>query len=102
LYGSPFLTSFGDEPSTLWCAAIDALSDAELAAGLNRLVMKPREFSINLTQFVAACRPPPEPVRFLGVPITTAKLDAQLQLDAPRDPEIAHRHLANMRKYLGT
>jgi hypothetical protein len=100
LYGSAFVTAYGESPSPLWLAAIGELSDAECRAGLTRLAKQPREYPANLTQFVAACRPPSGSPRYLGTPITEEQR-AALYLPKPDVPvEKIDGWLAKMRAKL--
>lgn len=68
LYGTAFMTAYGDTPSPLWQAAIGELTDDQCRSGLTRLVKEAREYPANLPQFIAACTYK-EPVRYLGVPL---------------------------------
>jgi hypothetical protein len=70
IYGNAFTASYGDTPGEIWMAAIADLSEAELGRGFTTLSKQEREFPPNLTQFVAACRPPISSPRFLGTPTT--------------------------------
>lgn len=98
LYGVSFMTIQGEVPSALWVAEIAKLSDAECREGLGRLAGEKRQYPANLTEFVAACKPP-KSVRYLGAPTTPAGLR---RLEAPRaNREKVERHLANMRRALG-
>lgn len=98
LYGPAFTAAYGEHPSPLWLAAIAELTDDECCAGLVRLAKQAREFPANLTQFVAACRPPKqEGVRYLGTPMTDEQKRA-LALPKPEVPrEKIDRYLASMR-----
>jgi len=102
LYGTAFLTAYGETPSPLWLAAISELRDEQCRDGLTRLAKQPREYPANLTQFVAACCPPSGSPRFLGVPVTT---DDIRKLEAPPErrasPEKIDGWLAKMRKKIG-
>jgi len=80
MFGTAFSSAYGDSPTPIWLSAITGLSDAECAEGFQRLATEGREYPPNLTQFVAACRPPKGSPRFLGTPITPAQLR---QLEAP-------------------
>lgn len=101
LYGPAFTAAYGEHPSHLWLAAISGLTDDECRAGLVRLARQAREYPANLTQFMAACKPPPEPVRYLGVPLT-AEQKAVLALPKPQvSREKIDGYLAKMRRKLG-
>lgn len=96
------MTVYGDKPSPLWLGAIAGLTDEECRAGLTRLAKQPREFPANLTQFVAACRPPSGSPRFLGVPVTTADVDRMLPPpDKRAKPEVIDGWLAKIRRKIG-
>ncbi|MGP1665201.1 MAG: hypothetical protein ACTS5I_04675 [Rhodanobacter sp.] len=98
LYGSAFTAAYGESPSNLWLAAIGELSDDECRAGLTRLAKQAREYPANLTQFVAACRPPSGSPRYLGVPTTPAEVSRQLPPpDRMAKPEVIDSWIAKMR-----
>jgi hypothetical protein len=102
LYGPAFTAAYGDSPSHLWQAAIAELTDDECRNGLTSLARQAREYPANLTQFVAACRPPKSgSPRYLGVPITDEQR-AELYLPRPSVPvEKIDGWLAKMRRTLG-
>jgi hypothetical protein len=98
LYGPAFAAAYGDQPSQLWLAAIAGLSDEQCRNGLTTLAKQAREYPANLTQFVAACRPPSGPPRYLGVPIDVN--DPRLALPPPSkqaSPEKVDGWLAKIR-----
>lgn len=96
LYGTSFLTMYGETPSALWVTQIAMLTDDECRRGLSRLAEQRREFPANLTEFLEACRPRPQGVRFLGRPQSP---DDVLKLPGPRaSREVIERHLAHMRE----
>lgn len=100
LYGSAFVTAYGEQPSPLWLSAISDLTDAECRKGLASLARQAREYPANLTQFVAACRPASGSPRYLGVPMTDAQ-KAELYLPKPEVPrEKIDGYLASIRKKL--
>lgn len=99
LYGPAFTSAYGETPSHLWLAAISELTDDECRSGLTTLARQAREYPANLTQFVAACRPPKSGVRFLGVPTTTAELDKLLPPPEKRaTTDVIDGWIAKMRK----
>jgi hypothetical protein len=102
LYGPAFAAAYGDKPSPLWSAAIGELTDDECRSGLTSLAREGRDYPANLTQFVAACRPPKMgSPRYLGVPITDEQR-AELYLPKPAVPvEKIDGWLAKMRRTLG-
>jgi hypothetical protein len=98
LYGPAFVSAYGESPSPLWLAAIGGLSDEQCRKGLATLAGQAREYPANLTQFVAACRPPSGPPRYLGVPIDVN--DPRLALPPPSkqaSPEKIDGWLAKIR-----
>lgn len=98
LYGTAFLTIYGETPAVLWEAAISKLTDEQCRYGLTKLAEEARDYPANLTEFVAACKPKSAGVRFLGNP---AHADV---LNLPRpvaNREHVNRCLANMRRNLG-
>jgi hypothetical protein len=99
LYGTAFLSAYGDHPSPLWTAAISELSDDQCRNGLTRLAREAREYPANLTQFVAACRPRTTSPQFLGVPLTAEQM---AQLVPPPEKRASHEKIdgwiAKMRK----
>jgi hypothetical protein len=98
LYGPAFLTAYGDSPSPIWAAAIGELSDEQCRSGLARLAKQPREYPANLTQFLAACRPPSPGVQYLGRPITDAERRALLPPpEKLAKPEVVDSWIAKMR-----
>lgn len=102
LYGSAFTAAYGEQPSPLWLSAIAELTDDECRKGLTKLAREAREFPANLTQFVAACRPPKSgSPRYLGTPLTDEQKHA-LALPKPEVPrERIDGYLAKMRAKLG-
>lgn len=103
LYGTAFLTAYGEKPSPLWLAAISEMSDDDCRLALTTLAKQAREYPANLTQFVAASRKQSGSPRYLGVP-----LDAEgwKRLGPPppeqrASPEKIDSYLANMRRKLG-
>jgi hypothetical protein len=102
LYGPSFTAAYGDKPSPIWLAAIGELSDSECRAGLTRLAKQAKEYPANLTQFVAACRPPSSSPRYLGVPVTPDEIAGALPPpDRQAKPEVINGWLAKMRQKLG-
>ena len=98
LYGVSFVTIQGETPSALWVTEIAKLTDIECRDGLGRLAGEKRQYPANLTEFVAACKPP-KSVRYLGAPTSPGEMR---RLEAPRArPEVVAKHLANMRRALG-
>jgi len=91
---------YGGEPSALWLAAIAELTDEQVMAGLKRLATgAPREYPCNLPEFVNACKPRSDGVRYLGVPET--QQERQLRLSRQKaDPETAGHHLQSIRRKL--
>lgn len=69
LYGTAFLTAYGETPSPLWQAAIAEMTADDCRIALTNLARQPREYPANLTQFVGASRPQSGSPRFLGVPL---------------------------------
>jgi hypothetical protein len=101
LYGPAFAAAYGDKASPLWLAAIGELTDDECRKGLTSLARQAKEYPANLTQFMAACRPPSGPVRYLGVPLTDEQ-KAVLALPKPNVPvEKIDGWLAKMRRTVG-
>lgn len=101
LYGGAFVATYGEQPTPLWMNAIAGLSDEQCRDGLSRLAREPREWPANLTQFVAACFPPKQPVRYLGRPISESER-ATLYLPKPVvDREKVDFYLAKMRRACG-
>jgi hypothetical protein len=100
LYGSAFKAAYGPDPTPIWERAISQLTDEECRDGLGRLAKQPREYPANLTQFVAACRPPSSSPRYLGTPMTDEQ-KAALYLPKPDVPiEKIDGWLAKMRAKL--
>jgi hypothetical protein len=97
IYGPIFQNTYGDGPNAVWLAAIAGLTDDECRAGFAKLAQELRKFPPNLTEFIAACRPRSAGVRFLGVPVTRAELQAQLEAQ-PARREVVEFHMARMRK----
>jgi hypothetical protein len=101
LYGSAFVAAYGESPSPIWLSAIADLTDDECRAGLTRLALNPREYPANLTQFVGACRPKGDGVRYLGTPITPEQMARMLPPpDRRAKPEVIDSWIAKMRSRL--
>jgi hypothetical protein len=99
LYGTAFLTAYGEKPSPLWTGAIASLTDDECRKGLTSLARQAREYPANLTQFVAACKPVTGSPRYLGVPVTPDEIAGRLPPpDRQAKPEVIDGWLAKMRK----
>jgi hypothetical protein len=102
LYGTAFVTAYGESPSPIWLAAIAELTDDECRKGLTALARQAREYPANLTQFVAACKPVTGSPRYLGVPVTPDEIAGTLPPpDRRAKPEIIDGWLAKMRSKLG-
>lgn len=102
LYGTAFLSAYGERPSPLWTAAIAELSDDECRRGFITLAKQAREYPANLTQFVAACRPVSGSPHMLG-PAITAEDWARL-IPPPEQraaPEKIDSFIAKMRRSVG-
>ncbi len=98
LYGTAFVTAYGDSPSPIWLAAIAELTDDECRKGLTALARQAREYPANLTQFVAACKPVTGSPRYLGVPITPDEIAGRLPPpERLAKPEVIDSWLAKMR-----
>lgn len=96
IYGPAFAAAYGDAPSKVWTSMIADLTDEQCAAGFQRLVKERRRFPPNVTEFLDACIPQSDGVRYLGVPLTPEQ--KRLMLESKKaDPEVAARHLASMR-----
>jgi hypothetical protein len=101
LYGTPFLTAYGESPSPIWLAAIADLTDDECRVGFASLAKQPREYPVNLTQFIAACRPT-QGLRYLGRPITVEERDKLLPPpDKLAKPEVIDSWIAKLRAKVG-
>lgn len=61
MYGAAFLAKYGDSPGPLWRAEIAKLSDAELEAGMARLMDAGGAFAPSLPEFKTACLHSDEP-----------------------------------------
>lgn len=102
LYGTGFLTAYGEAPSPLWANAIAGLTDDECRAGCARLANQGREYPANLTQFVAACRYKPTQST-LGPGTTPGALHRALPGPNRRaTPEAVDNWIAKMRKRVGS
>jgi hypothetical protein len=102
LYGPAFAAAYGDSASPLWMAAIGGLTDDQCRAGLTRLAKEGRDYPANLTQFVAACRPPSAGVRHLGRALTEAERVALLPPpEKLAKPEVVDSWIAKLRARLG-
>jgi hypothetical protein len=102
LYGTPFLTAYGESPSPIWLAAITELTDDECRKGLTALARQAREYPANLTQFVAACKPVIGSPRYLGVPVTPDQIAGALPPpERQAKPEVIDGWLAKMRAKVG-
>lgn len=62
MYGAAFMAKYGDSPGPLWRAEIAKLSDAELEAGIARLLDAGGAFAPSLPEFRAACIEPPQTI----------------------------------------
>jgi hypothetical protein len=99
IFGTSFLTIHGDAPSRYWLGEIAKLTDDQCRSGLERVIRMKREYPVNLTEFVEACRPTPGSPRFLGAPTTPERLRA---LAPPKaKPEHVARSLASIREKIG-
>jgi len=55
MYGSAFLSSYGETPPTVWEQAIIRLTHEQIGKGLATLGNENRKFPPNLSEFVHAC-----------------------------------------------
>lgn len=88
IFGTSFLTLYGDHPSPLWVAEIAKLTDEQARAGLSRVAGEARDYPCNLTQFVEACRPKSGSPRFLGRPTTPRALRLGVSLARPETVDV--------------
>ena len=96
IFGTSFITIYGETPSRLWVEAIGGLTDAECRHGIDEVARQRREFPCNLTEFVDLCKPKSPGVRYLGVPETAEQ--KKLGHERKRaSPEVAKKHLDHMR-----
>lgn len=60
MYGSQFLAKYSDTPGPMWRDVIAKLTDAQLDAGIERLMAAGSAFPPSLPEFRAACEGDPE------------------------------------------
>lgn len=99
IFGTSFVTIYGDVPSPLWVAEIARLTETEVRLGLAALSRAKREYPANLTEFVEACRPKKR-VRYLGVPTNPAEMRKVLG-PIKATEEQRQKHLASLRSKFG-
>ena len=56
MYGSKFLSAYGEKPSQMWTVAINGFKEFEIQRGLRKLLHKGSGTPPTLPQFVAACK----------------------------------------------
>ena len=56
MYGSKFMTAYGDKPSQMWTVAINGFKEHEIQRGLRKLLHKGAGTPPTLPQFVVACK----------------------------------------------
>lgn len=98
IYGTSFLTIYGEVPHPIWIAEIEKLTDKQARSGLTRLAREQREFPANLTEYLAACRGTQSP-RFLGVPQSPESCRRRLPRIRASDEQV-DSHLASIRTKL--
>lgn len=55
MYGNGFLQKYGDKPGPLWRQTVGELTDAQIDAGISRLMAAGGAFPPSLPEFKAAC-----------------------------------------------
>lgn len=100
MFGSSFVTIYGETPTQLWVRSIAELSDDECVAGIERIRKERREYPCNLTEFVEACRPKAPGRRYLGTPICGSEADTPQLEQQPAEREHIDACLASMRRKL--
>ena len=56
MYGSKYISAYGEKPSQMWTMAINGFKDHEIQRGLRKLLHKGSGTPPTLPQFVAACK----------------------------------------------
>lgn len=56
MFGSKFVSNYGENPSQMWIAAINGFKDYEVQRGLRKLLYKGSGTPPTLPQFVSACK----------------------------------------------
>ncbi len=96
MFGTPFLSSFGETPPTSWRLAISRLTNDQIKRGLTSLGNDARSFPPNLSEFVDACKRLPER-RFNGV-LPSPEAERLLLNKKRASPKVADRYLKEMRR----
>lgn len=56
MFGSKFISNYGEKPSQMWTASINGFKDYEIQRGLRKLLYKGSGTPPTLPQFMAACK----------------------------------------------
>lgn len=98
MYGERFVREFGPTPSQPWLAALDELTDEQCGAALTSLRKAASKWVPTLGEFLEHAGKG-DGVRYLGVPETAEQKQRRIG-HVKASPEVAARHLANMRRRL--
>ncbi len=96
MFGTPFLSSFGETPPTSWALAISRLTNDQIKRGLTNLGNDARSFPPNLSEFVDACKRLPER-RFNGV-LPSPEAEKLLLHRKRASPEVVGRWIDKMKR----
>lgn len=99
IFGTAFLTSFGEIPDQVWIEALSKLSEKDINAGLNKVLRGGYDFAPSLSKFLKLCTP--ETVE----DVYKQERDTQLMLENRRtitsSSDVRKAEIAKMKQMMG-